>query len=128
MIALPTNFKKKAAILWLALAVSIGAEPLKQLEYDRDIRPILSENCFFCHGADANKRKGKLRLDESENAIAKKAIVPGKPEESELVKRIFSNDPDEKMPPADSNRHFGGAARAGSLRMAATSAVSPRGN
>jgi hypothetical protein len=100
------NFKFIAAVLWLLLIVPFRAEEMKPVEYDRDIRPILSENCFFCHGADANKRKGKLRLDELESAVAKKAIVPGKPEESEMIKRIFSSDPDEKMPPADSNRHL----------------------
>jgi len=88
-----------------AAATAQGAAPAAAIEYDRDIRPILSENCFFCHGADANKRKGKLRLDDFENAT-KKAIVPGKPDESELIKRIFSTDPDEKMPPPDSNRHL----------------------
>ncbi len=78
-----------------------AAEQKKAISYNRDIRPILSDNCFYCHGPDANKRKGKLRLDVREDAL-KKAIVEGKPDESELVKRIFQADPDELMPPPDS--------------------------
>src|SRR6266566_3593636 len=61
-----------------------------KLSYNRDIRLVLSENCFYCHGPDPNKRKGKLRLDVREEALAKKAIVPGKPNETELLKRIFT--------------------------------------
>ncbi|HZV35700.1 MAG TPA: DUF1549 domain-containing protein, partial [Verrucomicrobiae bacterium] len=77
------------------------------LQYDRDIRPILSDNCFYCHGMDPNKRKAKLRLDQRESAIVAKAvIVPGKPEKSEVIKRIFSTNSDEQMPPPTSNRHL----------------------
>jgi hypothetical protein len=72
--------------------------------YNRDIRPILSDNCFHCHGNDKNKIKGKLRLNDRDAAVARKAIVPGKPDESELVGRIFSKDPDELMPPAESHK------------------------
>ena len=75
-----------------------------EIQYNRDIRPILSENCFRCHGVDKNARKAKLRLDDPAVAVEKKAIVPGKPEESELVTRIFSDDPDEMMPPPESNK------------------------
>ena len=81
----------------------------ERLQYNRDIRPILSENCFPCHGPDKNKRKGKLRLDLREEALkpgksGAVAIVPGKPEESELVKRLYTSDPDELMPPAESHK------------------------
>src|SRR6267154_354922 len=72
--------------------------------YNRDIRPVLSENCFYCHGPDPNKRKGKLRLDVREEAIAKQAIVPGKPAESEVVRRILTKDPDDLMPPPESHK------------------------
>ena len=72
--------------------------------FNRDIRPILSDNCFACHGPDASHRKGKLRLDLREEAIAKKAIVPGKPSESKLIERIFSTDADELMPPGESHK------------------------
>ena len=71
--------------------------------FNRDIRPILSENCFLCHGQDPEHRGGELRLDIREKAIAPRddgpAIVPGKPEESAMIIRILSKDPDEKMPP-----------------------------
>ena len=77
-----------------------------KLDYNRDVRPILADSCFNCHGADANSRKAKLRLDTAAGATAKRKggiipIVPGKPGESELVARIDSVDPDEQMPPPD---------------------------
>ena len=94
-------------IVVLACA-ALGAAPVGNLkvEYNRDVRPILSENCFFCHGPDKNQRKAKLRLDVRDEAIAKEAFVPGKPEESELVKRILTTDEDDVMPPPDSHKHL----------------------
>lgn len=77
-----------------------------KVEYNRDVRPILSDNCFLCHGPDKNTRKAKLRLDIREDAIAQEAFVPGKPDESELVKRLFTTDPDDIMPPPDSHKHL----------------------
>ncbi len=85
-----------AAALWLA---PVGAA---ELSYNRDIRPILSDNCFFCHGPDASHRKAKLRLDVREEAVKAEAFAPGNAEESELVKRIFTADEDDLMPPPDS--------------------------
>ena len=72
------------------------------LDFTRDVRPILSENCFHCHGFDAKARKADLRLDDEESA--KKFIQPGKSGESELMARLRSEDPDDKMPPPDSHR------------------------
>ena len=73
------------------------------VDYNRDILPILASRCFSCHGVDAAKRKAKLRLDVREVALAARggvrAIVPGEPERSALVRRIFSSDEDEVMPP-----------------------------
>lgn len=74
------------------------------IDFAREIRPILSENCFTCHGPDSNKRKGELRLDLKESAFGKAksgavAIVPGNVDQSELVKRICATDPDDVMPP-----------------------------
>ena len=69
------------------------------IEYNRDIRPILAENCFRCHGPDSALRKADLRLDRREVSVEAAAIVPGKPDESGLVERIFSSDPDKVMPP-----------------------------
>ncbi len=90
----------------LPLAVLVVALPAfgAKLDYNEDVRPILSENCFYCHGPDGNKRKAKLRLDVREDALQKKAFVPGDAEASELVKRLFSKDSEEVMPPPDSHR------------------------
>src|SRR3954468_4369501 len=74
------------------------------IQFNRDIRPILSENCFACHGHDKNQRKAKLRLDVRDVAIEKEGIVPGKPEQSKLVEHIFATDPDEIMPPPKSRK------------------------
>ena len=81
-----------------------------EISYNRDIRPILSDKCFLCHGPDANTRKVGLRLDLQEGAFAELtinkghfAIVPGSPEESELIRRIESTDPAVLMPLPESN-------------------------
>ena len=84
--------------------------PKTEISYNRDIRPILSDKCFLCHGPDANTRKVGLRLDKQEGAFAELqvnkghfAIVPGSPEESELIRRIESTDPAVLMPLPESN-------------------------
>ena len=69
--------------------------------FSRDIRPILASRCFVCHGPDEDHREADLRLDEREAAIEAGSLVPGKANESELIRRIFSTDPDEQMPPPD---------------------------
>src|SRR3954462_15640094 len=78
------------------------------VDYARDVLPILSENCYHCHGPDEKARKAKLRLDTKEGAYRVKddvaVVVPGKPEQSELVRRITANDPDERMPPPEGIR------------------------
>ena len=89
--------------LLAALVVALPAVAAK-LDYNEDVRPILSENCFYCHGPDGNKRKAKLRLDVREVALQKKVFVPGDADASELVKRLFSTDSEEVMPPPDSHR------------------------
>jgi hypothetical protein len=76
------------------------------VEFNRDIRPILSENCYFCHGPDKKHRDSGLRLDIRDEAVAKEAIVPGKPEESELIERINSDDEFERMPPKKSTKRL----------------------
>src|SRR5437016_7995888 len=75
-----------------------------RVQFNRDVRPILSENCYACHGPDKNQRKAKLRLDVREVALEKEAIVPGKPEESKLIEHIFSTDPEEVMPPSKTGK------------------------
>ena len=79
-----------------------------EINFDRDVLPILSAHCFKCHGRDEAQRKGKLRLDVRADALAARddfrPIVPGKPAESELLLRVMSKDEDERMPPADAGR------------------------
>jgi hypothetical protein len=90
----------------LGLLCPAAAEPL---QFNRDIRPILSDRCFKCHGPDKASRKAGLRLDVAEGAYAERektherAIVPGRPEQSLLCRKIFAADPAEAMPPPDSN-------------------------
>ena len=79
------------------------------IDFDRDIRPILSDNCYACHGPDEAHREGGFRLDRKDSAFGKAdsdeaVIVPGKPELSSLIARITSDDDDLKMPPADSTK------------------------
>ena len=86
-----------------------GDKPETPLDFNRDVRPILSESCFACHGPDNAKRKAELRLDKKEGVFAASKsgavpVVPGKPEESELVERITTTEPLAQMPPPDSGR------------------------
>ncbi|MGH9936759.1 MAG: DUF1549 domain-containing protein, partial [Blastocatellia bacterium] len=86
-----------------------SAEDGTTVSYNRDIRPIFSDTCYRCHGPDKNARKAGLRLDIREEATKKTKsgvvpIVPGKPEESEIVRRIFSNDEYELMPPKEAHK------------------------
>lgn len=85
------------SLLGLA-AFAVGGEPTK-VDFNRDVRTILSDKCFLCHGPDEAGRKAGLRLDERESAIAAGAIEPGDPEWSELIARVTSDDPDTVMPP-----------------------------
>ncbi len=87
-----------------SVALAADAPLPTKVEFNRDVRPILSDNCFYCHGPDANHRKGDLRLDERAAAIEAKAIVPNNASKSGLIARILSDDPDEQMPPKDSNK------------------------
>src|SRR4051812_44476981 len=87
----------------LLLVAILPAAQAGKIDYDRDIRPILAENCTQCHGPDEGKRKGELRLDIRLEALKEHdgvhAIVPGKPEASDLIARIMTNDPEDIMPP-----------------------------
>src|SRR3954451_6709973 len=96
-------------ILALCLAsqkVAAVAAPPSSVEFNRDIRPILSDHCFQCHGPDGSKRKAKLRLDLEESARAdlggRRAVVGGDLDASELYRRITSADDSERMPPPTS--------------------------
>ncbi|MCA9184755.1 MAG: DUF1553 domain-containing protein [Planctomycetales bacterium] len=90
------------ALVW-ALAASIGyaEEPIV---FNRDIRSILSDKCFVCHGPDDEDRQADLRLDDFDSAVAAGAIAPGRPDESSLVQRINTDSLDERMPPDDSGK------------------------
>ena len=92
-----------AVILWGCLALNgLAGAPPTQIRFNRDIQPILSANCYQCHGPDKSTREAKLRLDLEDHA--KEVIVAGKPDVSELMARVASNDPDEIMPPPDSGK------------------------
>ena len=93
-----------ALLLASSASAVAAAKVTEKISYNRDVRPILSDKCFFCHGPDQNKRKGKLRLDVREEAIKKEAFVPGKPDKSELIRRIFATGTDDLMPPAESHK------------------------
>ncbi len=88
-----------------AVASGVSAE-LPAPGYNRDIRPVLADKCFACHGPDAAKREGDLRLDVREDVIRAGAIVPGKPGESTLIARIHTSAPDDVMPPPESPRQL----------------------
>ncbi|MBX3433449.1 MAG: DUF1553 domain-containing protein [Pirellulales bacterium] len=81
----------------LGPTTAVAAEPV---EFDRQIRPILSDKCFHCHGPDAETREADLRLDTPQGLL-ESVVLPGAPEESELIRRIFSEDDDERMPPPE---------------------------
>ncbi|MEY4402965.1 MAG: hypothetical protein RIR91_1000, partial [Verrucomicrobiota bacterium] len=98
-------------LLALAGLTTLGAaEPTADtVRFNRDIRPIMSDTCFHCHGFDAKSRKGDLRLDLRESALkagksGAVAIVPGKPDESEVIKRLYSKDEDDVMPAKESHK------------------------
>lgn len=92
-----------AAVIALCCG-GIAEAQQRPADFNRDVRGILADNCFHCHGRDANKRKADLRLDSFEDATRDGAIVPGNTEKSALVARISSTDPDFMMPPLESKR------------------------
>src|SRR5436190_9097575 len=98
------QFRTRLLGLILAMDVLSVAFADESVNFNRDIRPVLSDKCFACHGLDKNARKADLRLDQRQSAVDKKAIVPGKPADSALTERIFSTDPDVVMPPPKANK------------------------
>jgi hypothetical protein len=94
-----------SVLCWIAGAAGWGAEPV---DFNRQVRPILSQNCLTCHGRDEKKRQADLRLDVREIATAvrdaARAIAPGHPEASELLRRITSADAGERMPPPETGK------------------------
>ena len=90
-----------AFLLLMTPAAVQADEPEQEIRFNDQIRPILSEYCFACHGPDAASREADLRLDVRESSIELGLITPGNSEESELIERITTDDPDLRMPPAD---------------------------
>lgn len=98
-----------ALLLWPLLSLPAAAEPAEsQVQFARDVLPILSANCFACHGPDENERQADLRLDVEADAKQDlgdgAAIVPGRPDSSSVIARLTSSDPHELMPPPESGR------------------------
>jgi len=97
---------KITTLILICLTGTLSAA--ESISFNRDVRPILSDRCFACHGPDAKNQSSELRLDTREHAIADLGgyfgIVPGKPEESEVHKRIHATDPDDQMPPPEHAR------------------------
>ena len=110
------RFPVAALILLNATSALAAGAPEGAVRFSRDVRPILAENCFACHGFDKAKRKADLRLDTREGATATTdgvtAVVPGKPDASELIARIMTADEDDMMPPKKSGKHLTDAQKA----------------
>ena len=97
-----------AQLLCAFLSLTLPALAAEPVSFSRDVLPILSDNCYHCHGPDASSRKSGLRLDLHANALAGgrsdlASIVPGKPDKSEAIRRLF-DEGDDLMPPANSHK------------------------
>jgi hypothetical protein len=93
--------RQPAVSVFAILACCSAVFGQQSIEFNRDVRPILNDACFACHGPDSASRKGELRLDQRDAAIEKGAISPGHADASEMVRRILSDDPEEIMPPPE---------------------------
>src|SRR3954467_15420667 len=115
--SIPWQASRRPAFAIIAMALALlptlsnGADPSvpEKVKFNRDVRPIFSETCFKCHGFDAKERKADLRLDTRDGALAAlkdggHAIVPGKTDQSEAVRRINTNDREDLMPPPKSGK------------------------
>src|SRR5262245_48428206 len=116
----PCRSRRALVLVPLVLAAAVAGQTIiaptradtparATVDFNRDVRPILSDNCFLCHGPDPGTRKAKLRLDTREGALADsktggKIIVPGQASASELVQRVSSAEPTEVMPPPRSGK------------------------
>ncbi|MCB1096352.1 MAG: DUF1553 domain-containing protein [Verrucomicrobiae bacterium] len=105
------NPERRTQFLLVIVGLLVVVPTNAEVQYNRDVRPVLSDRCFQCHGPDSGKRKAGLRLDVASDAYAnlaapdeapRRAIVPGEPQQSELLKRVYSHDPDKLMPPPES--------------------------
>jgi len=104
------SFITRSLLVLATLSIEVCAD--EPVSFNRDVRPILSDKCFHCHGPDAENQDSSFRLDSEEHATEDlggyAAVVPGRPEESELVMRVESADRDVVMPPPDAPRHLRG--------------------
>ena len=92
-------------------ASSVYAADAGKVDFNRQIRPLLSKYCFACHGQDENNREAGLRLDKRDSALntlesGERAIIPGRPEKSELLRRVTTKDDDLRMPPPESGNQL----------------------
>lgn len=111
---MPPTYSRRAlgafSIIVVVSSITASADDKfePQVRFNADVRPILADACFSCHGPDAKQRQGELRLDTEEGLFAqhdeRAVVVPGRPGESELYRRISSADPNVQMPPPDSDR------------------------
>ena len=101
--------------IFFTLALSAVCQPgvglaETAIDFDRDIKPILSDNCYHCHGPDGESREAELRMDQKESVFGERddywIVLPGEPDESELVARLITSDEDEMMPPAESGKEL----------------------
>ncbi len=89
-------------VIGLTTLIPASVLAAEAIDFQRDVRPILSDHCFACHGPDVNERKADLRLDEpSDDMQERQIVVPQRPDESELLRRVQAEDPDERMPPPE---------------------------
>ena len=100
--------RTKSGVLFAVLAAGAVSVQAAEISFNRDIRPILSDNCFACHGPDEKQREADLRLDVRDAAIREhkgsRGIHPGHPESSSIIARATTSDPDDLMPPPESNK------------------------
>lgn len=123
---MPTLRQRRTALVGAVFLAVAGSVDGAALRFNRDIRPILSDHCFRCHGPDEAKRQAKLRLDVRDSAVLRAAIVPGQPEESGLIRRVMSEDPEEVMPPPSTHKELDPEATAKLRQWIAEGAVYER--
>src|SRR6478736_5888622 len=99
---MPNHVKRLTYLCFFLSPLALPAQTPKTIEFNRDIRPILSDNCFNCHGPAKSTRKADLRIDTKDGAMT--VIAPGKLKESLLYHRIVSVDVHERMPPAKTGK------------------------
>ncbi|QDT89212.1 DUF1553 domain-containing protein [Gimesia algae] len=108
------KLRMRSLVFWtgmlLLLTPSASSLPAREIDFNRDVRPILSDLCFQCHGPDSSQRKADLRLDQQNGLLGTTdetgVVVPGKAVESELLSRLISQDPDLRMPPTSSEKQI----------------------